>query len=181
MSLGPIQDGLHLVGRFLGSVRPGAPSTEDVSWAHQQLIAGERLLWDRMSNPDKRHSVTVARATDQAFADHATLEPTRPIMAAALLHDVGKVVSNFRTPARVVATFVWLVVPTSSAQKWLLKGKPFQRMAQYRLHPELGEQLLCEAEADVLTSNWAGDHHRPSDAWRVPTPVGQILKDCDDD
>src|SRR3546814_20809012 len=61
---------------------------------------GEAALWARMSAPDRRHAVGVARRVERALG----AEAERPVLAAALLHDVGKVESGLRTYGRVVAT-----------------------------------------------------------------------------
>ncbi len=166
----------HLTRRFFGAIKPGAPGPEDEAWALAQLGEGEQLLWGRMNNPDRRHAIEVARLVDDVLDD-----PVEPVLPAALLHDVGKVVCGYRTPARVVATVLWAVAPDTLATEWVTTSGPRRRMAQYRLHPELGEQLLVEAGASALTSAWAGDHHRPVERWRVDREIGDVLKACDDD
>ncbi len=173
---------LHLARRFFGSVRPGPPAAADEAWARRHLGPGELALWERMSNPDRRHAVGVARDVVAELGDEVA---DRAVVAAALLHDVGKVVSGYRTPARVVATLVWAAVPadrrSSTALGWAGRGRPWRRMGEYRRHPELGEALLIDAGADPVTSSWAGDHHRSADRWRVAPAIGAVLKACDDD
>ena len=172
-----VGDTLHLVKRFLGAIRPGPPSPNDERWAEAQLSVGELALWHQMNNPDRRHAVAVARAVQEQLGPEAT----KPVMAAALLHDVGKVQCGYRTPARVLATMVWAVVPEERADAWLDRGFPHRGLAEYRLHPAIGERLLIAAGADPLTSSWAADHHKPAARWRVPLPIGEVLKACDDD
>lgn len=174
--VGRVRELLHLSRRFFGSIRPGAPPDADLAWADEQLLLGERALLRRMSNPDQRHAVAVAR---DVFAELP--DASRPVMAAALLHDVGKVQSGFRTPARVVATLFWAVAGDQTADRWLSASGVQRRLAEYRRHPEIGEQLLLEAGADPLTANWAADHHKPLERWRVDPAVGDVLKRCDDD
>jgi hypothetical protein len=148
---------LHLARRFLGSLRRGAPAEEQ--WALDQLLPGERALWSRMSDPDRRHAVDVAKR----------LGPRpRPVLAAALLHDVGKVESGLGTVARVYAT----VLGRRSGRG---------RVGAYLRHDEIGARLLAEAGADPLTVAWAREHHLPSDRWSVPFDVGIALKNADDD
>lgn len=173
---GPLRDVVHLAGRFFGSVKPGAPAPADLAWADQNLIAGERALLRRMSNPDQRHSIEVARAVAAELP-----EAPQPVMAAALMHDVGKVQSGFRTPARVVATLFWSVFDDGLADRWLTTAGPRRRLAEYRRHPEIGEQMLLEAGADPLTAAWAADHHKPTAKWRIDPVLGDVLKRCDDD
>lgn len=129
-----------------------------------------------MSHPDQRHAITVARDVSAELPD-----ASRPVMAAALLHDVGKVQSGFRTPARVVATLFWAVADDKTADRWLADSGMKRRLAEYRRHPEIGEQLLLEAGADPLTASWAADHHKPPERWRVDPALGDVLKSCDDD
>src|SRR3546814_19559289 len=60
---------------------------------------GEAALWARLSAPDRRHAVGVARLVERALG----AEAARPVLAAALLHDLGKVESGLRTYGRVDA------------------------------------------------------------------------------
>lgn len=168
---------LHLARRFVASIRPGPPVPSDERWAEAQLLPGEVQLWRRMSNPDRRHAVGVARGVAAQLGPAAT----RPVLAAALLHDVGKVVSGYRTPARVVATVVWSVVPDTRADAWLGRGRPWRRLGQYRRHPALGGALIRQAGGAALTADWAAQHHLPADRWTVPLELASVLKACDDD
>lgn len=168
----------HLIGRFLGSIRPGPPTPGDERWAESHLLADERELWRRMNNPDRRHAVEVARAVEAELGPKAE----RPVLAAALLHDSGKIESGFRTPARVFATLVWLVVDTANADRWRREASGLKhRLALYRLHPEIGAEFLNDAGSDPLTVAWAREHHRPADEWTVPAELASVLKACDDD
>lgn len=177
-------EAVHLARRFLGSLRPGPPAARDEAWALDHLSEGERELWHRMANPDRRHAVGVAREVVRRWPT-AGEGPPRPVVAAALLHDVGKVESALRTPARVVATLVWAALDDDVAERWAglpaRPGDPRPRLGRYRRHPEAGADLLRAAGADPLTVAWAEEHHRPEDRWTVPADVGRLLKACDDD
>ena len=184
--MGPVlRQSLHLAARFFGSLKPGPPAPEDEAWARAQLGSGEAELWVRLSNPDRRHAVGVAREVVRRWPEVGadTAAPPRPVVAAALLHDVGKVDSQLRTPARVVATLVWSVLDDDRARRWADGRRPGirSRLGRYRRHPEIGGQLLRRAGADPLTASWAEEHHRSSARWTVPEPVGELLKACDDD
>ncbi len=91
----------HLAGRFFGALSPAGPPADDEAWALSSLLEGEQALWARMSGPDRRHAVGVARDTVQLLQPAA---PPRDVVAAALLHDVGKVESGLGTFARVGVT-----------------------------------------------------------------------------
>lgn len=173
----------HLTKRFFGAVRPGPPSVEDERWALAHLGPGEAEIWRQMNNPDRRHAVGVARAVvaDPRLGPTESIE--RPIVAAALLHDSGKVVCGFRTPSRVAATILWALASEETAIRWSAAGVGGYRLrlAQYRRHPQLGAELLKSAGADPLTYRWAAEHHLPEQEWTVSPSIGRVLKDCDDD
>jgi hypothetical protein len=162
----------HLVRRFLGSLKPGGPPPADEAWARDALLAGERPLWDRMSGPDRRHAVAVARRTEAALGPRAT----RPVVAAALLHDVGKVEAGLGTFARVGATLVGMV-----GRKRVVARLGGTRVGRYLRHDALGADLLAAAGSDPLTRAWAREHHLPKARWSVDPEVGAALKAADDD
>lgn len=181
---GSTAEALHLAKRFFGAVRPGAPDLADERWALDHLLQGEAEIWCRMNNPDRRHAVGVARAVEASLRTaNPDAEVDRPVVAAALLHDSGKVVSRLRTPARVVATVLWAVTDDRLADRWIT-GRPTKvrtRLAQYRRHPALGAALLQDAGSAELTHRWAAQHHEPESTWTVPLGLGRVLKACDDD
>ncbi len=53
----------HLAGRFFGALLPFGPPQPDERWAEDHLLPGEQALWQRMSGPDRRHAIGVARRT----------------------------------------------------------------------------------------------------------------------
>jgi hypothetical protein len=121
----------HLSRRFVRSVSTRPPSPSDEAWAEDWLLAGEVELWRRMSNPDRRHAVDVARRFAARRAD-----ATRAEMAGALLHDVGKTESGLGTFARVAATLV---------------GPHTDRFRAYHDHEAIGARLAEAAGSDAVT------------------------------
>lgn len=158
----------HLATRFFTSLWPGGPTAADDAWATHYLNAGETLLWRRMPGFDRRHAVGVARRVASALGEDAT----RPVIAAALLHDVGKIESGFGVWGRVLAT-VWSAVRGRER----LGG----RVKTYVSHPEIGAQLLRDANADDLTVAWTAEHHLPPARWTVAPELADALKAADDD
>ena len=158
----------HLAKRFFTSLWPGGPTSADDAWATHYLNDGETALWRRMPGFDRRHAVGVARRVCAALGNDAT----RPVVAAALLHDVGKIESGFGVWRRVVAT-VWTGVRG--------RARVTGRTAVYVNHPSLGAQLLRAASSDPLTAAWAEEHHLPPAQWTVPEEVATVLKASDDD
>lgn len=162
---------IHLVRRFLGSLSPVPLKADDAGWANAQLLPGERQLWQRMSRADQKHSVGVARTVAGASG------ADRAVVAAALLHDVGKVDADLGTVGRAVAT----LVGRRRGARWRDETGIRGRIGRYLHHDAIGAALLADAGADPLTVAWAREHHRPEETWTVPVEVGRALRDADDD
>jgi hypothetical protein len=101
--------------RFFGALSPAGPKRADDDWALDRLLPGEQDLWRRMSGPDRRHAVGVARDTAVLLGEDA---PGREVTAAALLHDVGKVESSFGTFSRVGITLAAVTSGRSRLVAW---------------------------------------------------------------
>src|SRR5215207_7975845 len=116
----------HLARRFFGSLGWRSHSREDEAWAAQHLLVAEQKLWFSMSESDRRHAISVARRVSTALGACAD----RPVLAAALLHDVGKTASGLGTFGRTVATLVGLV-DGRRAQAWNSSAGVRRRIALY--------------------------------------------------
>jgi hypothetical protein len=167
----------HLVSRFAGSLRPGGPRQADRAWAESHLSEAEQALWRRMSGPDRRHSVAVARRVEAAVGERAT----RPVLAAALLHDVGKIEAGLGTYGRVIATLSVAMAGTEAAQDWSRATGFTRRVGLYVQHPKLGGDHLGMAGSHPFTEAWAREHHLPEDQWTVDPELGAVLRAADDD
>jgi hypothetical protein len=167
----------HLARRFFGSLRPGGPPAETEAWVDSQLLEPEQRLWRRMSGADRRHAAGVARRVEEALGPEAS----RPVLAAALLHDAGKTVSGLGTYGRVVATLAGLATDRATAEAWSERNGVTRRVGLYLRHDELGADLLAMAGSDPLTVAWAREHHLPPDRWTIPQQLGEALKAADDD
>lgn len=177
----------HLVRRFCGSLWSGGPSSAAEDRVAGLLGDGELGLWRRMSGADRRHSVVVARRVELVLGGPEGLDLVAaagdggtPLLAAALLHDVGKVRSGLGTFGRVAATVLGAVVP-GRARGWPGRGGFRGRVGLYLRHPEEGAALLSEAGSDPLTVAWALEHHRQSDQWSVDRRLADVLHAADDD
>jgi len=122
----------HLVRRFVTSLPPMPPTVEDEVWADDHLLPGERELWVRLSNRDRRHSIGVAQRFDDARGGASRAE-----IAGALLHDVGKIECDLGTFGRVAATLV---------------GGRTERFRAYHDHEEIGARLVAECGSDPVTT-----------------------------
>ena len=141
------------------------------------LTPAELAVWRRLSGPDRRHAVGVARRVDAAIGG-----ADRPVLAAALLHDAGKLDSGLGTWARVPATVVGLLGRRRLVGRWSGRPRGFRRrVALYLDHPARGAARLRAAGCEPLTVAWAAEHHLPEDRWSVPPAVGRVLHAADDD
>lgn len=129
----------HLARRFAGSLSRREPEPHREAWAQSQLLPGELALWRRMSPQDRRHSIEVARR----YRDLVETT-TRDELAAALLHDVGKIDCGLGTFGRVAATVV---------------GPRTERFRRYHDHERVGVDLLTAAgstEPTLALARWEG-------------------------
>ncbi|HVN52243.1 MAG TPA: hypothetical protein VMT43_12455 [Acidimicrobiales bacterium] len=169
----------HLTRRFFGSLRPGGPRRADVEWVVTQLLPSELDLWRSMSGPDRRHSVVVARRVELRLGHEAT----REVLAAALLHDVGKTQAGLGTYGRVIATVSGAAVgrDPETIKAWTRTRGFTRRVGLYLQHPKLGGDLLGMAGSDPLTEAWARQHHSPPEDWTLPPEIAEVLHEADDD
>jgi hypothetical protein len=174
----------HLATRFFHALSPAGPPPPDESWARANLLEGEQALWQRMSGPDRRHAVGVARDTIELLGpDRAG----RDVVAAALLHDVGKVESELGTFSRVGVTLAARVAGRSRLLRWSAdaprngRPSPRARVGLYLTHDRLGADLLAAAGSEPVTVSWAGEHHLEPERWTVDASVGAALKAADGD
>jgi hypothetical protein len=106
---------------------------------------------------------------------------SRPILAAALLHDVGKVAAGLGTYNRVVATVCGAVTHGEMAAAWMQTSGYSRRIGLYLRHAPIGADMLQMAGSDPLTVTWAREHHLPPDQWTLEPSVSSALKAADDD
>lgn len=168
---------VHLAKRFVGSLVATDPPPAEDSWARGHLLPNEQCLWAAMPAADRSHAVGVARRVAQSLGPEAT----RPVLAAALLHDVGKTESGLGTIGRAVATVQAVVAGHRRVAAW--RGAPGWRgqVGRYLAHPELGAERLREAGSHDLTVAWAAEHQGNDRSGVVPPRVAAALAAADDD
>lgn len=157
----------HLAARFVGALDPRGPSADEERWALGWLRPGEQDLWRRMSGPDRRHAAGVGRLVVGSFG------PSREVVAAALLHDVGKVESGLGTFSRVAVTLAAMALGRERV--------PGRRAGLYLAHDRVGADLLLAAGSDPTTVAWAAEHHLPPEQWTVERRAAVAMKEADGD
>ena len=161
----------HLSSRFFASVRAREPDAGDVAWVQLTLTPEEFAVWHTLGRADRAESLAVARAFTREMGHD--VEPE--YVAAALLHDVGKVEAHLGSFGRVGATVIAGVVSHGRA-----RGYP-NRIGRYIAHDDLGAARLEQAGARPATVAWARAHHR-SEQWPetgIPADVCAALARAD--
>jgi len=142
-----------------------APLDREIPQEALQWLAPEELaLFQRMPPAGRRHGAAVARTLLQwGYRD-------RPLLAAALLHDVGKELGGrvglvHRVAIVLVSAFRPEALPWLADRRW---GGGFR---VHLAHAEVGAHLAEGAGSDPLTVALIRHHHEPpgeqADPWRV--------------
>ena len=161
----------HLVRRFAGSVRPRPLERAAADLVRDTLRPEELACWERLGPADRAESVATARAVVGALGSDA--DPTW--VAAALLHDVGKVEAGLGAIGRSAATVAAALAGSWRARAWT------GRFGRYVNHDELGADRLRAAGARPVAASWAAVHHRRA-LWAgsgIPLEICEILAAAD--
>lgn len=125
------------------------------------LTPAQQRLFRRMPTSDQRHSLNVCRTLRQAGHTECTPEG-KALLAAALLHDVGKAQGRIWLWQRVVIVLLERWAPR--VLDWLSSGKP-QRWRQgfvvHRQHPEVSAQWAEQTGCSPLTVTLIRGHQEP--------------------
>jgi hypothetical protein len=154
----------HLVARFAATLRAAPPSPQDERWAMDRLAASTAALWARQSDGDRRHSVAVARHVLAAAPD-----APHWVIAAALLHDVGKIDAGLGVSGRVLATVLSVC---------RVRNAP-GALGRHLRYPATGAALLAAAGEPAEVAAWAGQHHLSAAQWTVPARWAVLLAEAD--
>lgn len=171
----------HLAGRFVRAHRPGPVSPADRAFVAAALTGPELALWERLPAFDHHHTVEVARRVEAALAGTAHAGDGR-WLAAALLHDVGKLASGFGIYARVLATLAGKARP-GCAEAWAGADGMRRRVSDYLRHDGIGAQAIAAAGGRPEPAHWAAVHHHraPLDPGLIPTEVAKVMAAADPD
>jgi len=171
---GPVAAWWHLVTRFVGALWPGAPAATDVDWVRTILEPSEFALWSRQVAHDRRHTIGVARRVARELAPTPFAGDTRWV-AAALLHDIGKVQSRLSVFGRVVATLAGKATGKRRVAQWSEGRGVTRRVGQYLAHGPIGADLIRVAGGRDDVAAWAAIHHDRS-AWADAPIPGAVVR-----
>jgi hypothetical protein len=172
---------LHLARRFVRALWPGAPRAEDVAWVAGILDADELELWRALPNHDQRYTIRVARTVDEQLTGTEFAGDER-WLAAALLHDAGKLDAGLGVVGRSVATVMGAAAGSARVERWAHSSGLRRRMAWYLHHDDRGADLIRAVGGRDEAARWAWAHHH-RERWRasgIPLPVAEVLEAADD-
>lgn len=173
---------LILARRFFASVFARPPSADEDAWVASLLLPGELELWGRQPRYDRRHTLGVARRAERALGARAEGR----WVAAALLHDVGKIEAGLGILGRVVATLTMGLVGRDRVRGWAARTGWRGRFGRYADHGPIGGALVRSAGGRDEVAAWASVHHliRRKDPGRgvdLPLEVVIALSESDRD
>ncbi len=172
----------HLSGRFVRALWPGPARAEDVEWVASVLTPAAYSQWMLQPAHDRRHTVRVAREVESRLAGTPYADDPRWV-AAALLHDIGKLDARLGVYGRVVATVSGAAGGRGMADAWSERSGFTRRVGLYLRHPELGADRIRLVGGPEAAAQWAAAHHDPAawDTLLVPETVVAALAAADDD
>ena len=172
----------HLSQRFFRALWPGPARAVDLAWAESILTPAAMAEFRRLPNHDQRHALGVARdVQDPARGNPGRRRPRW--LAAALLHDIGKLDARLGVYGRVVATVSGALAGRRMADAWSERRGFTRRIGLYLRHPELGASRIRLAGGPEEAARWAEAHHQP-DTWpdlELPPAVVAALDAADND
>lgn len=151
----------YRVRQFFGSLAAllARVSEDDLRQADAHLPPQARLLFRRMSAADQRHSLAVMRALQRAGQAQPAL------LAAALLHDVGKSAAWLTPVHRAIIVLLGRFWP--AALGWLSRepASGWRRsFVVQRTHAELGAQWAEQAGCQPASVTLIRRHQEPPPA-----------------
>jgi hypothetical protein len=153
-----------------------------VAWVETVLPPAAFSHWKLQPSHDCRHTIRVAREVQSRLAGTPDADDPR-WLAAALLHDIGKLDARLGVYGRVVATVSGAATNGNLAEAWSDKRGFTRRVGLYLRHSELGADRIRLAGGPEEAARWAAAHHTPAswDALAIPRRVIDALAAADDD
>lgn len=171
----------ELAARAVVASRKFRTTPADLAWAESFLTPSERTLWGRLSPYEQDHAAQVARRLQRLLAATVHGAEDRWIVAA-LLHDVGKMESDFSKLGRVAGTLASRVVSVATARRWAFSARGFRRrLGAYLVHGEIGARMIRDAGGREEAAWWAEVHqgYRDVTTSECPAAVMQALIEAD--
>ncbi len=142
------------VGRFIRTARPNLTDM-DRALAEEWLPDEPLVLFLSQSEADQRHAISVARLLLR------TGYVSRDLIAAALLHDVGKRGARFTPWHRTAIVLLEAIAP--ALLRWIGRWGRHSLLAPFAVHQAhaaLGASLAIRAGVSDRTAQLIREHHR---------------------
>lgn len=165
---------LHLVRRFVWSVRTQAPDPAAEAWLLSLLSTEQRALYEAQPLVDRCHAVDSA-----TFVRQHGSSPDDAVAVASALHDVGKAEAGLGTYGRVAATLVGVVLSDDARARWATRSGVRGSVGRYLRHDQRGAELLAAAGSSELCVAWARDHHLEPGASSIGPELFALLLEAD--
>ena len=162
-----LQIALYRVRQFV-STWLARVSPDDLCEADEVLALDAQKLFRRMNVSDQRHSLNVMRTLRR----QGHTEPD--VLAAALLHDVGKSAARLYPWHRAIIVLSARFAP--GLLTWLTSGEPrgwHRPFVIHRQHTEIGAEWATQAGCSPLTVSLIRRHQEP--LRRAPQDVEERL------
>jgi hypothetical protein len=171
---------VHLARRFVRALWPGRPRARDIAWVESILEPTELAVWHELPRHDQRYTIRVAKLVEQRLAGTEFAGDPR-WLAAALLHDVGKLDAGLGVVGRSAATVLGAVAGRPRVDRWAHTPGFRRRAAWYLRHDERGAARIRAVGGRDEAARWAWAHHH-RDRWPesgVPIAVAEALEAAD--
>ena len=163
----------HLARRFFTSLGRKAPDPLDVAWVKEVLVEPEFELWAKMSAPDQKHSISVAKMARNELPHDVT------IVRAGLLHDIGKIAVRSGLITRILAAVMKPLATQDRIDSWARGNGPFASLGAFMTYPQIGASMLRGIGSDEFIVRWATEHHLPATEWTVERARAEVLQRAD--
>ena len=151
----PLQIALYRVRQFFSALLARV-SPDDLREADEVLSPDAQKLFRRMSVSDQHHSLNVMRTL------RLQGQTAPDVLAAALLHDVGKSAVWIAPWHRAIIVLTAHFAPGVLA--WLTRGEPHgwrRPFVIHRQHSEIGAEWAAQAGCSPLTVSLIRRHPEP--------------------
>ena len=135
----------YRTGQLWAVLQSSQPTDSDLHLARSILTEQQMALFSRLQPSEQTHSLRVLKYLLDQGESHPDL------LAAALLHDIGKVCYPLRLWERVVIILGKQLIPDKITAWGLGEPKGWRRPYVIScLHPEWGAQLVSQSSASPL-------------------------------
>ncbi len=161
---------LYRIRQFWQTIRAQEPPEEELALAREVLTAKQMGLFQIMHPSDKAHALQVLRRL------RARGEENPDLLAAALLHDIGKIRYPMSAWDRAIVVLGQALFPARAKTWGQGKARGWRRpFVSAEQHAYWGARMAAESGVSTLTVHLIWRHHEPHST--IPeTPEDLLLR-----